>query len=735
MVNSHRDPLARLCFAPFGFCLAAGLLLSSAVSEADTVNGSARFSVSDVDLRRTELTGATEKSESRFFLQHYNLSLDKTIFPNLRLRAGGIFQNEAPVVRVQGVETSNESTQWSPSADLTWSDLLYTAGGGYDRREEREATDGAIPPTTAIRENERALFGWRPDGLPSVEAQFLRTNTYDKRREIQDRVEDLISASSRYRPSDALGLQYRYSVDNQTDAVSGLEISDRLHSGRVTYAERFFGGRFTPSASFSVLREELKTSARGNAEVPVQEFPVSGLSSLDEIPTDGALEANDALIDTDVIASAGLDLGRGRSLGGDRTPRNMGLDFFADTGVNTLYVWVDRELPPAIANSFSWEVYESSDNLIWTLVQVVSAASFDRFDKRFVIRFTKTTSRFIKVTTRPLSFGVPVPPSADVDNIFVTEIQAFMTEGAGGKARTVRTSQVGNANAQVRIFDKPLLIYDVSYWFAASEPTGETRDIFTNGIIARHVLNRVFSVNGRVAVESGRERSGRRIAFLYNASVDAVPLSTLRHSLLYGGRIERFAEDSLSYYSVILKNYAQLYRGVSVNLSGGVSFPRANQRSQTTTFLTAGATLVPHRNLSLNFSYTDQASRGSISETGPSSSFRRGASATSSFRPFETIYLIAGLDRFEESGRQTRTTPRYGLTWSPFADGKIQFTFTHSEEFTPEEEREDTITSPSVRWNLFDSTFLELSYQDIRTKSRFESVDLTIWNADVQSSF
>ena len=45
----------------------------------------------------------------------------------------------------------------------------------------------------------------------------------------------------------------------------------------------------------------------------------------------------------------------------------MGLDFLILSETNTLFVWVDRDLLPEIASSFSWEVYTSLDNRTWSL--------------------------------------------------------------------------------------------------------------------------------------------------------------------------------------------------------------------------------------------------------------------------------------------------------------------------------------------------------------------------------
>jgi hypothetical protein len=151
-----------------------------------------------------------------------------------------------------------------------------------------------------------------------------------------------------------------------------------------------------------------------------------GLFSLDNTPQDGpALQVNNALIDGNVIASAGLDIG----LGGDETTlTNIGVDLGFEVAVDQIYIWVDRSLTSAVADSFSWDVYTSPDNTnssTWTLTATVFPADFGIFENRFKIPFTQVNTRFIKVVTTPIS--PTVPDSANFPNIFVTEMQAFVT--------------------------------------------------------------------------------------------------------------------------------------------------------------------------------------------------------------------------------------------------------------------------------------------------------------------
>ena len=111
--------------------------------------------------------------------------------------------------------------------------------------------------------------------------------------------------------------------------------------------------------------------------------------------------------------------------GGDTQLRNMGLDFLVATEINTLYVWVDRDVAQ-VADAFSWRIYTSDDDprtaTDWTLRQTVSPAIYSPTFNRFEIRFANVNARYVKVVTGPLSPAVPI--RFRFPTILVTELQA-----------------------------------------------------------------------------------------------------------------------------------------------------------------------------------------------------------------------------------------------------------------------------------------------------------------------
>ncbi len=709
---------------------------------AEGVHGSVRLGYSDTNTKRTDKVNVTESErESDLFLQRYNLTLDKSIYPNLSLRAGGVYDVQESNSRVDGASADSKITKMSPFANLTLSTPLYTAGVGYDRFEE----DLGGNSTADIRENYRTVLAWRPDRLPKFEGRYVRTNTYDRGREFEDRVEDFASFVAQYRPVNGLDMRYRLAYRDRMDEVTGIGVEDVTHNANVRYTDSFWDGRLLPSASYTYTRRAVETTSSGQGEIATEEDPAAGLFSVDETPDQDALDDLPALIDDDLAASAGVNLGLSVSGGGDRDLRNLGVEFFATSSVNTLRVQLDPavDLTPEITSSFSWDVYFSSDGENWVEVETVHGATFDRFDKYFEIRFPLTAARYIKATTRPLSLAIPIPPGTDAADIFVTELQAFLTEEATeGKTDSTSESHVGNIDARFRVFDAPFLFYDFSYWFA--DANGNRRDVLSNGLSARHVWSPKLSASGRIAVENGRDPQGRRLAFVHFASLNFAPLHrTLRHTLTYSGKNEDIDDETRSDYTLVFKNFAQLYRGIDLNLSTGVSFPKTEQTDQTSTFTNIGIQLVPHRAMTIHVNYNFRGTEGTriVSKEGLPDVVVKSSTSTNilnfgvTFTPLRSLHLRADIDVFSEKGGRDRVAQDYGIGWSPFPDGNLQFGFSYDEEYLSLEDRSERTFGPNVRWVVFKRTTLDVSYRSIDIDDDRRSEKTELFNVDLHLSF
>ena len=699
-------------------------------------SGLLEFDYTFFSSKTTDASGTTTKFNTNTYNPRVTLSVNTDIFPKLNLNAGGVFEKNISILSSEGETSKTTLTRWRPYIYLTLKDPLYEVGIGYSRKEDStKVTD--TPRFTLINDDYLATLKWRPEGLPSIEAQLERTNTYDESREIQNTTKDYISLLSRY-SFKGLDIRYQGTYTDTDDKVGQIETKDMLHSAWVSYSDAFFDRRVSVSSTYNINYEEIKTSTSATTPgaggtVSIQLFPLAGLSINNNTVTPLTLNANPALIDGNLALSAGINLGL-PPLGGDTTARNMGLDFFLPTEVNQLLLWVDRDLStaPAIVTFFTAniQVFSSSDNLNWTPVPLaLPPITFGPFQNRFVINFTNVTTRFIKVVTPPLN--ATVLGAAGFPNIFVTELQAFLTQPVGGtpgkKSLTItRTTHNYYLDARARILDIPTLFYELDYFYTRIDPGGQLRYTLSNGLSGNYRFSQIFSGRARVAYENGEEEKEHRTAWVYDAALEATPLRTLTNRLLFSGRDETIGGKHDSTNSIILYNIAQLYRGLDVNLNIGQNFSRdaSGLRTNETDFQILG-TIIPHPalNLSLAYKYSIINQSGGTGASG-SGNMQTGEFIVS-YRPFRTLFVVATIDLSTTTDGKTVVTQNYGFNWSPFPDGALQFRFFYNENLTTGNVKE-RIINPGVRWNITKRSYLDLSYQKNVNTSPGQKVDENI---------
>ncbi len=706
---------------------------------ADGINGFVELNYNALDTKTSDATGLSTESKQSSILERYNLNLERSIYPYLKLRAGGLFEKTFTNITTDDTDTRSADTKIIPSIDLTLNNPFITAGAGYNKREEKQETRG-LPSSTTIRDTYNALFGLRPEGLPTLDTLFMRTDTYDKARLFQNNENDYFSLSSRYIPVKDLDLRYQFTSNDAKDHLTDLDVKTLTHTARATYSGQFFNNRISLSTSYNISRQETDITSQGTGEVYLPLFPFSGLSSTNDLPLMGALNSNPDLINGNLTAGSGINIGQLPSLGGDTKLRNMGLDFVVPTAVNTLYVWVDRELPATVAASFSWDVYASSDNLSWSFVQTVAPAPFGPFENRFEIDFASVafpvTTRYVKVVTQPLAVAVIVPPGFDMSNIYVTEVQGFKRTPTTATETIKRTTQIYDLSMRAKILDDPYLYYDFYYWYTKTDPAGVTRYILSNGLTLSQRLSRIFTGTARIAREDGEETAGKRVSYVYSASLMAVPLPTLSHSLVMSGRTESIAGKSSDTSSVFLNNSAELYRGVNVNLSGGVSSSTSETKRKTdNTVLTFGASLIPYHTMTITVSYSDTATKQSGGGTETTSTYGRRGDASVAFNPWTTVYLFSSIGVVSENDKKSSTVQNYAGTWSPFPGGSFQFNFSYNENLRSDDNGKDTVITPSIRWNIIPRTFLDVSYLILRSESLSESSTSKSLNMNLKMFF
>jgi hypothetical protein len=689
-------------------------------------SGLLEFNYSFFSSKTTDSSGTVTKLNTNTYNPRLTLSVNTNLFPKLNLNAGVLMEKNISLSHGDTEDHTRTSlTTVRPYLYLTLTDPLYTAGIGYNRREDTTKTTNT-PRATLINDDYLGIFKWRPIGLPSFEAQIERTNTYDETRQVQDTTKNYISLLSKYSYK-GLDLRYQGTYTDTDRKLSHLETVDTLHSAWINYSNSFFNRRVSLSTSYNINYEEITNTSQGTGTVGIQLFPLAGISLSSDTVSPITLDPNPALIDGNLTASVGINIGL-PPLGGDLRERQLGIDFFVPTEVNQLLLWVDRELPLTISSFFSWDIYTSSDNLNWTHQSGPVQAVFGPFQNRFEINFSNVTARYFKVVTRPLN--AVVPGAASFPNIFVTELQAFLNQPVSGtKSKLNRTTQNYYLDSKVRILDIPTLFYELNYYYTKTDPNGQLRYTVSNGFSTQYRFSPVFSGRARVAREDGEEEKNSRQAWIYNAALEATPLKTLTHRLVFSGRDETIGGKNNNTNSILLYNIAELYRGLEVNFNVGKNFSTdVSKRKTDETDFQFLAVVIPHPLMTLNLNYkysiVDQSGGGNPS----ASTTTQTGEFLLSYNPFRTLFLVARIDLSSVTNQRTLVTQNYGLNWSPFPDGNLQVRFFYNENLTTGGIKQ-RIINPGVRWNFTKRSYLDISYQRNTSKSLSLKTDENIVSA------
>ena len=677
-------------------------------------------------------SGQTVKSDLNSIQPRFSLTLNTAIFPNLRLYANGLFEKTMTVTQTDDVKTRTTDTRLTPYISLTFSDRPFAAGVSYTQREETLEVSHT-PSFTRTNEEYNGTFGWHPDGLPWLDVLLKRTNIFDEEHSVLDNIEDYYALNLKYLGLvQGLDLRYSVSYDDRKNNLNRLEVESIGQTGKITYSNSFLNKRVNLNTNYVFNQDITETSAEGTGSVSFQVFPFGGLSVISNTPAIIALIPNSALIDGNLVASSGIDLVTDLPPVGDIRPRNMGLDFFSPTEINSLLVWVDRDVS-SIASSFLWDVYISSDNLNWSLWAGAITAPFGPFQNRFELNFPNVSTRYIKVVTTPRSprpFGFP--------NIFVTEVQAFINKPVSEVtgARTKSTSHYLNLDTRTRILDVPYLYHTLSLFYRRVEPSGnQDYDLF-NSLSVNHRFSRIFSGSGRVGIENTRRGEQTTVSYLYDASLTAEPFRTLSHNLVYSGRTEETQGKPGNFNSIFLNNNAELYKGIDVNLSAGYSLTQLTEGGTTSsTTIIFGSKIVPHPTMNISLDYNSTTTKESGGGQPSSSTTTNTGGLTLTYMPLQTLRLLAQFNIISGTNQKTDFAQNYGINWSPFPDGALQFNFDYNENRRNVDHFEGRTITPGVRWKLGRQSFLNLSYQWAEDDSDIQSSRSRVFNSTLKIFF
>lgn len=687
--------------------LVVAALGAGAPARGQQVNGYVELAAGK-DHTETDVSGLDTTRDVDTFTQRYSLDLLWHLYPNVQVIAGGLFERtDATVAEDDLPDVDGMQRRIRPYLTATLRNAIWNGTLGYFRTRD-DLSSGPINLGN-IQESWNATFGWRPEGAPRVTGRFIRTSNYDPEHALLDTTNDLADLVGEYQPVDAISLYYRGAVQTFDDHLQDIRVDRTTHSGRVTYGDHFWDHRLEVSGEYDVNHFGTDITTAGVGTITTTLFPVTGLrTDPNPVPTP-TLIVDTTLSDQNITAPTVVDLGLPAVP--PTRPIDIGLDLDTVKDVNVLAILVDRDLPLAIASSFSWDVYASPDNLTWTFQQTVFPATYAALDRRFEIAFTTLTTRYIKVVTQPLVASVP--GSAGFPDIFVTEIVASVRQQASDvQGSTSLTTQLATANLRVGITRHPDLFYEMAY-FVRDSTLAESTWTLSNGLSLRHVFNPVYSVAGRAAREDGHETDGDRTTYIYSAAFRAAPLSTLQSSVIASGRSSTIEGRSSSADSLYWYTSADLYRGVTTSLGLGRSTVGGEDGSRTdSTTINALATLVPHETTTFNLlyqaTYGDQTGGPVIGTRSLDTTATQGSVA---WRPVATLYLYFSYRLEDAAEAARRHLWNATASWAPFPDGSLQVLISGDESYQSSLDALSRIFSPRVRWNITQRWYAEVGYQ------------------------
>lgn len=674
-----------------------------------------------------KVTGTKTSSDFSRFAQSYNMNLSRRLFPQFEIRGGGTFSEEAFESDTMGVHQKADERRIRPFVGFEFANPLYVAGATYNRTDLKSSGEN-IPTTRTFRDEYIARFSWMPVDFPRVSLTYSHSNVYDE-PETRDSVDDQISLTTRY-DWDKFKINYSYTHAKREELKTDVNNVSQAHSGRISYSDKYFENRVSVSGSYNIDYSSIEILGTGGGTVPL--FRSGGLFSVSDNPAHGpALTRNNSLIDGNFTVSSGVDIG----LAGDRARfTNVGLDLGTPVTVDTIFLWVDRRLPPTVASSFSWEIYTSRENTdasTWTLHATVFPAVFGDLNNRFEIRFPPVETAFIKVVTRPLS--PTVPGASDFSNIFFTEMEAFATIAGRKGERTTAANQMYRLGLGWVINSKTSMGYDLSYRVSGTDLSFNGNSNLVNSLNLNHIFNRVFSSSAFLQ-RADEKNITDETAYNWGGGVNAIYLPTFRQSLSYSGSRTSELTGTTTTHSIFLTNYADLYPGWNVFLNGGYSWSDSSTKGRSTGMTTnAGTSVIPNKKITLTVSASSQWTWDT--ENGVESSRHTyGGDAGVSLLPFRNLSLSGTVNYFHDV-ESSRTLQNYIAAWSPFPGGALQLFVRYNESLSSANDSRQRIIGPGLRLDLIRHSSLIFSYDIIKTESSTEVTDQQSLDAKFSLTF
>ncbi len=668
------------------------------------------------------VTSSTETSQ---LSQRYRLAVSHEFLPRLRLDTSGFLNWDQSWRREEATWTESERKVWNGDARLSLGSDPLTGQLYYSYQQgtaEQTAAGERLLSPDQIQEGIGFSGSWAPAGLPRLTLLLSRTHSYDSPRQNKDSFSDVLLASAAYTVG-PVAMRYSLNRTGDDNRLAGARSETTSQTGQVSWGEAFLERRLALAASYTLATSRTRVFASGPAGVPLQQLPQSGLSIVEPATTTAQmvkLAPSPELVDGNLSAGTGMDLGWGPSASGDTRPRDLGASFAdALTQVDLVYLWVDRRLPADVAAALAWSAYRSDDGENWTAVAIAGPVHFGTFDSRFEIQVAGAPAPYFKVVARPLAVGVTT--DAQFQHVLATEIQLFRIispQGQGGGGLSA-LSGTGTAAARLLLARALNLAYDLSANVAHASSSGSPDRLtwnIANALSLARQLNRILAARARLdhTLGSTRLASGEALQsdLRLTGGLDAAWLPTLRSSLTYQGQAA-FASSTLarSYNALLVNTSAEPYRGI--NASADASYTRGHEARTGSEFSTlagnASANVQPNPVVTLSGTFSYSGTRSWQGSTTPKETTAGLVTGSLLLAPFPALYGSASITRYIWFDPPTTTVNLAG-TFSPLQGGQLLLSFTYNENMDLTNKVRSRIWGPLARWALRPGIHLNLSY-------------------------
>ena len=352
--------------------------------------------------------------------------------PDLEYRVGERAVYTDRSADIGGGEIDETETVNQPSVEtiLTSGPLRWTQS--FEIQDTNTEGD-PLPDNDRLRTWLLEKVEWAPEEWPTLSARVERRTDEDDLFTDREEINSLVTVQDAVGPFEWLyELETRSSMDENAN-IDRQAIDHRL---RGTWRDELFDERLSTSVSVNLEQGYDDTTYGGpDTGLPPGEVPaVQGLSGLDTLPALSTLDPNPALIDSDENTPAGINIGGFAS--GGQTFWNMGVDLGFARSIDKVTLTVAEEVPGFLVNQFSFSVWTSADNNIWTLVQGAVPYTYDDVNRRFRLSIPTVTGIYLKVVNELSPPGAPA--------VEVTEMRVFSTAGATNTSTQDRDDYLRN---------------------------------------------------------------------------------------------------------------------------------------------------------------------------------------------------------------------------------------------------------------------------------------------------